>query len=133
MSQEDVELVRRAFEAHSTGGIEAVLPFYASDIVFFFDPEWLEDAAYRGHDGMRKSEAIWVNNFDDFAWQVHEIRDLGDRVLVLAEMTGRAKGSGVSVRQPTGLIGSCFRDGTIGEVHSFITWQRALEAAGLAE
>jgi hypothetical protein len=65
--------------------------FYAPDVVFYFDPEWLEDAVYRGHDGMRKSEAIWVDNFDDVAWEVHEMRDLGDRVLVLAEMTGRVK------------------------------------------
>jgi ketosteroid isomerase-like protein len=130
MSQENVELVRKAFEAHRTGGIEAVLPFYAPDIVFYFDPEWLEDAVYRGHDGMRKSEALWVNNFDDFAWKVHEMRDLRDPVLVLAEMTGRIKGSGAPVRQPTGLIGSGFR---ISEVRSFNTWQRALEAAGLAE
>jgi hypothetical protein len=60
------------------------------------------------------------------------MRDLGDRVLVLAEMTGRIMGSGATVRQPTGLIGVGFRSGTISEVRSFNTWQRALEAVGQA-
>jgi ketosteroid isomerase-like protein len=133
VSPENVDLVRRAFNAHRTGGIEAVMPFYAADVVFYFDPEWVEDAAYRGHDGIRRAEAVWAENFDDFAWAVQEIRDLEDRVLVLAAMTGRAKGSGVPVRQPTGLVGSGFRDGTIGEVRSFNSWQRALEAVGLRE
>jgi hypothetical protein len=45
-------------------------------------------------------------------------------------MTGKAKGSGVPIAQPLGWICSDFRDGQIGEVRFFLTWEETLEAAG---
>ena len=129
MSQANVELVRSAVEAFRAGGIEAVLPFYAWDIVWFPAPEWPEDSAYRGHDGIRRQHALWNENFDDYAWEVHEIRDMAACVVVRAEMTGHFKGSGATIRQPVGLVVSGFRGGQIGEIRSFAGWQHALNAA----
>jgi ketosteroid isomerase-like protein len=128
-----VELVRKAFEAYRTGGIEALLPFYAPDIVWFPAREWPEDSSYRGHDGIRRQDALWAGTFEASGWEVHEIRDLQGQVLVLTEMTARTKDSSVSVRQRVGLVVAGFRDGTITEVRSFSSWQEALEAVGLSE
>jgi len=127
-----VELVRRTFEAFSAGGVEAVLPLYSPDVIWYPPPEWIEDAVYRGHDGVRRLTAVWTDNFDDFAWELHEIREVQERVLVLAETTGQIKGSGDPIREAFGVVLSDFRDGTIGEVHFFNTWQQAREAVGLA-
>jgi ketosteroid isomerase-like protein len=132
MSEEHVELVRGLFEAHRTGGIEAVLPSYPNDVVVLPGPEWIEDAVYHGHDGMRKLEASFADNFDAWGWEVHEIRDLGDRVVALVEMTGRIKGSGVAIRAPQGIVLSDFRGDQVGEVRFFGTWQEALKAVRLS-
>ena len=58
---------------------------------------------------------------------------MGDRVLVLAELVGRATASGVPVRQQTGHILSDFRNGLVGEDRTFLSWNAALKAVGLEE
>jgi hypothetical protein len=95
-------------------------------------PEWVEDPVYRGHEGVRKLSA-WIDDFDDPGWEIHEIREARDRVLVRADLTGRMKASGVPIRQAWGIVCSDFRDGMIGEWRFFRTWEQALEAVGLVE
>jgi ketosteroid isomerase-like protein len=133
MSQENTELVRRAFEAANVGGVEAALAFYPPDVVFYPIAAWAEDAEYRGHDGVRELNAIFTNAFEDFAWDVREVRDAGGRVLVLTDMTGRIKGSAAPIRERYAIVCTDFRDGTFGEVRFFQTWHEALEAVGLAD
>jgi ketosteroid isomerase-like protein len=133
MSQENVEVVRKSFEAHRAGGIEAALAFYASDLVWDAGPEWVEDRVYRGHDGARRLDAIFVESFDDYGLTVHEIRAVGEQVLALYEATGRIKGSGLPIRQPIEIVLSDLHDGVIGRVQSFFSWKQALDAVGPAE
>jgi ketosteroid isomerase-like protein len=130
MSQEHVELVRTVFAAHSAGGIDAVLPFYASDIRMYPGREWIEEPVYHGHDGVRTLDALFVENFEDWGWEVHDIRDAGDRVVALVEMKGAIKHSGVPVRMTQGMVAADFRGDTVGEVRFFNSWQEALQAAG---
>ena len=80
---------------------------------------------------MRAVLAEWMDNFDDFEFRVHEVREVGDSVLLLGETVGRIKGSGVPIRQPLGAVYS-IRDSQIGECRNFLTWDEALEAAGLS-
>jgi ketosteroid isomerase-like protein len=132
MSQENVEIARATVEA-ANEGIEALLRFVRSDAVWYPFPEWPDDSEYRGHDGVRKVMASWFDNFDEHAVSVDQIRDLGDRVLLLGEQTARIKGSGVPIRQPIGWVCSGFQDGQIGDIHLFLSWRQALEAARLSE
>ncbi len=55
MSQENVEVVKRAYDALSAGGIEASLAYFRPDVVAYPFPEWVEASEYRGHDGQRAS------------------------------------------------------------------------------
>jgi hypothetical protein len=87
-----------------------------------------------GHDGFRKLAAVWSESTEDGALDVHEVRDLHDRVLILAEFTGRARDTGEPSRQRFGVVNSDLRsDGKVGAVRFFLTWQEAREAVGLAE
>jgi ketosteroid isomerase-like protein len=133
MSQENVELVRKSFAAYNSEGIEALLLLHAPDTVWYALPDWLEDPVYRGHDGARKLSAAFTDNFDNVVFELHDIRDAGSRVVAHAVMTGETKNSAVSPRQPIGIVFSDFRDGMIGEVRYFPSWQQALKAVGLAE
>jgi ketosteroid isomerase-like protein len=133
MSQENVEVVRKSIEAFNARGIEALLHFHASDVVWYSLAEWVEDPVYRGHDGARKLSATFTDNFADFDWELHDVHDAGSRVVGLVEMTGRSKDSGIQTRQQMGVVYADFRDGMIGEVRYFSTWQQALKAVGLEE
>jgi ketosteroid isomerase-like protein len=131
MSQENVELVRRAFEAFANGGADALVEYATPDCVFYPDPAWIEEDQYRGRDGFIAFNRTQSATFGDFTVEIHEIRSVGDRVLVLAELIGRAKSSGVPIRQQAAHVLSDFRDGMIGEDRTFLSWDAGLKAVGL--
>ena len=133
MSQENVELVRNAFQTFGEEGVEAAVAFFQPDFVWHTTDRWLEGAAYRGHDGLRKLAAAFSENFDSWGYDVHDVLDAQDSVVALTHMTGRIKNSTQSISQPLGLVVSDFRDGKIVEVRAFASWQEALKAVGLEE
>ena len=134
MSQTNVELVRRAVDAWNSEGVEPLLEFYPEDVIWFPFPDSPDSAdGFRGHDGIREVMAGWSDSFDEFAVVTTEIRDCGDKVVWLGEISGRIKGSRVPVHQPMGSVASDFRGGKIGKARFFPSWEEALEAAGLSE
>ena len=82
---------------------------------------------------MRMLSASFSENFDDFRYDVHNIRDAQDRVVALVDMTGRIKRSGAEVSQRLGFVISGFRAGQFGEVRAFSSWHAALKAVGLGQ
>ena len=133
MSQGNVEIVRNAFHTFGAEGIDAALSFVSPDVVWYPTDRWLDDSAYRGHDGMRMLAAAFSENFDDFRYEVHDIRDARDRVVALVDMTGGIKHSGAEVSQRLGFVISGFHERTFREVRAFPSWSEALEAVGLEE
>jgi ketosteroid isomerase-like protein len=131
MSSENVEIARAAVAAwNDGGGLEGVLEFCPDDVVWHPFPEWPDGAEPRtGHQGVRELMAAWIENFDEWEPVIEEVRDLGDRVLVLGEMSGRIRGTRVPIRQPLGWVCRDFRNGQIGEIRFFLTWRDAVEAA----
>ncbi len=126
-------MTRRSGEAFNAE-IEALLVFYASDVVCYPAPGWVEETVCHGHDGIRRLSAVWSEHLDEVALEVHEVRDLHDRLLVLAELTGRRTNAGARISQPFGIVNSDLRaDGKVGEVRFFLSWREALEAVGLGE
>jgi len=94
MSQENVEVVRRMYEAFHSGDAEGALAH--------FDPDVVVDATMRvdagiGH-GREELYAIigrWLGAFDEWREEIEEMRDLGSQVCVIATQHGRGKGSGI--------------------------------------
>jgi ketosteroid isomerase-like protein len=100
---ENVEVVRRMYEARECGD--------AAGLLACFHPEVVLDARVRMDSGIvhGREEAgriigEWVGAFDDWREQIHEIRDLGSEVFVVATQRGRAKGSGVEVETRYALL-----------------------------
>ena len=133
MSQENVEIVRRANAAYAAGGMDAALPYFTDDTVLYSIPEWPDDPEYHGHDGLRRLDRQWRDNFDDFGFDAQELRDAGDAVVSLHELTGRTKGSGIPMTMQIGAVVSRFVDGRIGAQRLFPSWESALSAADLSE
>ena len=129
MSEESVELVRKAAAAWNSGGPEGLLPFYPEDVVWYPFPNAPGSAGgLHGHDGIREVMAGWTDSFEDFSLVTNELRDLGDKVVWLGQISGTIKGSNVPVRQPVGSFAWDFRDGKIGKASFFPSWEEALEA-----
>lgn len=131
MSEDNVEIVRRAIEAFNTGGVDAVIAFHHPEVVSHPLPEWLEETVYRGHEGIR-AQFAWMDEFDDLLWEVHEIRDAGQEVLIHATLVARTN-SGIAIQQPFGAVCGGFREGLVSETRYYRTWAETLASVGLDE
>src|SRR3954471_6968270 len=132
MSQENVEVARQLIEAFNREGVAATAPFVARDLEVHPFPEWPGPPLYRGMDGFTELTREWTENFNECAWDVQRVIAAGDRVVILANHSGRTKDQGVPVHQPVGGV-FWLRRGRVARMAYFLTWGEALEAVGLRE
>jgi ketosteroid isomerase-like protein len=133
MSQENLEIIRRGYEAFAQGRV--AFEFLDTEIEWIGPREFPDLAETRyGHDGVREYMAKLSEVFDDYRMVAEEFIDVGDdRVLVFAREGGRGKGSGLEVQtNPTAHLYT-LRNGKAIRMQSY--WERSdgLEAAGLDE
>ena len=133
MSQENVGIVREAYEAFIKGDLEAVFAACDSDIELQVSDAYFDaPRTYRGHEGMRQLFAAQAEVFDPFRLEPEEFLDAGDRVLVMARAGGLARGSGIDVFGRFGHLWTV-RGTKIAAFKEFKDPREALEAAGLSE
>ena len=132
MSQENVELVRSAYEAIARRDRDALAAILTDHLApeFEFDAV-LTGATYRGAD------ALWelLDDIQDtvgYTPEVEEALDLNDHVLVVLRMSGRGSHSGVSVAQQ-GAVLFRFDGKMLVSGKSFGSRAEALGAAGITE
>lgn len=92
----------------------------------------VEKTTYRGRDAARLYCEAVDETWEDLRWEVEEVRDGGDWVLALGQITGRGRGSGVDIDAHGGWLAT-FEDGEIARFQTFPARRDALEAAGLTE
>ncbi len=131
MSQENVEIVRRAWEIEAFGRDDyraEVLTVYDSDVVV----APLEEEPSYGLDAYLDYIERWFAAWEELEQAAEEYIDAGDRVVVRGYFRGRGRGSGVEVDSRFYEIYT-LRDGKIVRVDEFAERGEALEAAGLSE
>jgi ketosteroid isomerase-like protein len=137
MSQENVEIVRRMYEAWMAGDDEAIFSIFDPAIRLNPDPEasWVGiDDDYVGHDGFRRYMGAVYEAFEDYRPEVERIIDAGEgRVLTLAVEHGRGRGSGAEVQAAKTAHLWTLREGKAVRLDLFLERSRALEAVGLSE
>ena len=133
MSEENVEVVRRLFEAWNRGDFGDIAEFFDPEVEF--NPGLLppgEETRYIGREGVNE----WIRNLND-AWVVvtaepEERIEVGsDRILTIDRWHFQGR-DGIEIEEelPTLLT---FRNGLIVRVDGFSDRADALEAAGLSE
>lgn len=131
MSEANVELARQGAEAFNRRDVEWVIAHASPDI------EWypaiageVEAQPFRGHEGMRQFFQGLNEIWDEFRLEIEELRDAGDHVVVLSQVSAIGK-SGVSFEQSLDAVWE-FRDGAIVRGRSYLDRTEALAAAAAA-
>jgi uncharacterized protein len=130
MSQEYVDVVRRAAEWFNDRDLEALLGLFDEDAEWIEDPRYPGAETFRGPAGVERSIRKWWDAWGELAMLVDETIDLGDRVVVAGRVRARGHDSDVAVEAPFGGVYE-FRDGKVIRVRVLGSREEALEAAGL--
>jgi ketosteroid isomerase-like protein len=127
---ENVEIVKRGFEAFDQGGVEALLEFVHEDFEATTPPGLAsEPDTYRGHEGVRRYFDSFYEAMDDIRWEPHSFQEVGDKVVVEFTLYARGKSTGLEFGQPAVQVWT-LRDGKGIGLELYPTLEEALAAAG---
>ena len=136
MSQENVEIVRAAFAAWNRQDLEAVFAQFHPELVYHPRADEPDPSPHVGRDAYERLIHGFVESFSEITFEVLELIDGGDDVIVSTVLhavlhgQGSASDAGVS---DTYVFVYKLRDGLIVEGWEYRTKQEALEGVGLAE
>jgi ketosteroid isomerase-like protein len=133
MSQENVEVVKRLYDAFNRDDFDAGLALCDSEVVIDRSNSIGPDAqTYRGHPGLEQFWSEWKRAWADTRWEIDECIDNGGNVVVLGRLYARGAASGVSVEANVSQV-VVVRGGKVLSSKLFQSRSDALEAAGLPE
>ncbi len=127
-----MEIVRRTYERFNEGDIEGVLEFCDENLEFRDLPELPGSGVFVGHDAFRGWFAEVSGAFDSLRFEVAELIDAGDHVVVVTHGVGRGKGSGADVEMDFSSVWT-LQDGKLITAVSYSDHTEAIEVAGLSE
>jgi ketosteroid isomerase-like protein len=132
MSQENVEIVKRGINAFYRRDLDGLEELGTPYIEWTTSMGAIEGETFRGREGSDAYVARLTDAWEEFRTVAEDVRDLGGRVLMLGQVEGRGKGSGVPVDMPLAQVYD-FRDGKVCRIRSYLDHAEALEAVGLTE
>jgi ketosteroid isomerase-like protein len=124
---DNVELVRRLWEAFDRGGMEAVLEIADPDVEW--EPYGGNGTVYHGHEGLKAYMQGRADNSEETDARLYSAFARGDAVVARGEVRIRGP-HGITTAQPGWLYE--FREGKLVRFRGFPTQEAALRAAGLA-
>ena len=130
MSEENVELVRRTYEAVNKGDSDAMVLYFHPEIEFHAYPR-SPGGVYHGKQAVREYiENVW-EQFESVRVEVDELLDAGDQVVAVTTRHPVPKRG----QEMTSHLAEVYtiRDGLLAERRPYSTRNEALEAAGLRE
>jgi SnoaL-like domain len=129
--------VQGVLEALNRGDLEVALLTYNREVEFQQPPgsgnqgELGFRSSYRGHEGFHEFQRDWLGDWAEFRYEPGELIDLGDRFVVLLEMTARGEASGASITESLAAVATFDQQGKIIREQRFFDQAEALEAVGL--
>jgi ketosteroid isomerase-like protein len=130
MSEENVEVVRRAITAIGGGEIPEDLIDPESEV--WESPELPGELAGKGYNNLVRANENLLASFEEWTFEPEKFFDLGERILVFIRFRATGKGSGLQTDAPMALL-LTVRNGRVIEWGQFGDRRNALEAAGLSE
>jgi uncharacterized protein len=132
MSQENVEIVRRGWEAFESGDLSGLLDTMSDEVVSRRIGLDAATATYHGKEGYLELTADWNEGFAEWSATAEEFIDAGDCVVVRNRQIARGEASGVPVESDFWFV-YMVDQGKIVRQDMYASKAQALEAAGLRE
>jgi ketosteroid isomerase-like protein len=132
MSQENVEIVRRGFEAWEQGDLEANLRLVDEDVVCCRVAPLIDPKTYHGLEGYLEFASEWMEPYEDLELHPNEYIDAGDKVVVEVAQEGHLAGSDQPMKGTFWFL-MTVHDGKLIRFEIYGGREQALEAAGLRE
>ena len=129
MSQENVELIRAAYEEFNRTG-QPVLWGFDPEVEYHTRADLPDSSVHRGLDGVAALHQGWIDSFEDLGCVIEDVIDRDPYLIVPLVLHGRIRGSGEEVSMPETHVHK-FRDGMGVEVREYATLDEALKAVGL--
>ena len=129
MSQENVEMLKAVYAAFNAGkGID--LDLLTPDVEFT-QPE-IGQSAYFGREGVERGVQELLDVFEHVQAVPEEFFVAEPHIVVFVRLSGRARGSGVSVEFPLAHVFR-FRGRLVDQWHAYPDRHAALQAVGLTD
>ena len=132
MSQENVKIVGRMYDAYARADFDTALSCLDPEIEFSQPADEPGGGTYHGHRGVIEAFASWTAPWDDYMVEVENLRDCGDHVLAQTRHRARGKGSGIDVEHVIFQVWT-LRNGKVVRATMYYDEAEALEAVGLRE
>jgi ketosteroid isomerase-like protein len=132
MSQENVEIVRRAYELLNQGDIEGFVGLCDDDFVMDMSERVFNPETYRGHEGIRRFHRDVEEAWESYRWDVEEARTTGDSVVALLHCRAKSREDAPPVDWRVAWIWH-FENGRPASLRFCREREKALEAVGLSQ
>lgn len=131
MSRENVEVVRRIYEAAAGRDAHEVLRLYDENVELDAARLGMFPEVFRGHDGLRKLFGDWHEAWGDIEYSYEELIDAGhDQVISVVERHARGRASGADVTQTFALLWT-LRSGRVVRVAWYLSRADAVQVGQL--
>ena len=130
--EENVDVIRRGYDAINHDGPDAARAFMDPDIVLEMPKGLIDEGSYHGRDALMRVWHAYFDEFDEFRWEVERLFGVEDRVFLRVRERGRGRQSGVEVDWQRWWVYT-LRDGLIVRAQFCLDEGTALEAIGVGE
>jgi ketosteroid isomerase-like protein len=133
MSQENVEVVQELFDAMARGDVDAALRLARPDVEWVNPDNAMEPGTRRGLSGLRTAFTALRDSFAELSFEISEMVDLEERVLVTGTFSGvgRASKAAFGPRAFGSVV--TLANGKLQRYQWHLSGDEAREAAGLSE
>ena len=130
MSQENVEIIKRGYEAWKRGDMASVFDGYAPEVEYWDRADDPGATVHRGRDAVAAAYAELAESYAEFQIEPREFIDAGDFVVVPVRVAVRGRASGAAAEGDQVFV---YRVGAgkVTEVREYRDKAEALEAVGL--
>jgi ketosteroid isomerase-like protein len=125
--QENVDTVRRVYDAYAAGDYELALSYFDPEVEFSQPADEPGAGTYHGHDGIVEAMTKWVGAWSDYQVELDQLTDLGEHVLADTRHRGRGKSSAVETEHRIFQLYT-LRNGRIIRTRMYYEEQDALDA-----
>ena len=132
MSQENVEIVRRIYEAWAQGDFRAGIGDLDQHVVLVIRSDFPEFGVFLGLDGVRDYMRRFLEQWEQLTIEATNLRAVGDTVLAQIVQHGKGRASGIAGDNRYFQLFT-FRGQKIVRMESIMSEGEALEAVGLSE